>query len=278
MRSTDALWRVVTTDGHQRLLLVEASDVVRQMASAHELRGAAARLAGELAIANVLMSAWIKGDERLSLQLQSERPRASFMGEIDAEGAFRGRFSPVAVPEADTVRGLLLAIKSDASSELYRGITEIADESVTVALQRHLTQSDQLGARVGIEVVLEGDEVVAAHGVLIERLPGGSSDDLDLLAGIIDELPWTEVLACVEAGQMLAFDLTLLDERPLAWRCRCDVERVRMMLRSLGPQELHAMIAEDHGAAVACHFCATVYRFDEAELGSLLLSSHAAEA
>lgn len=278
MRTNDALWRVMTADGQQRLLLVDASGVAAQLAAAHGLRGPAAKLAAELAVATVLMSAWIKGDERLTLQLQAERPRASFIGEVDAEGAFRGRLSPPDLPAADDVRGVLLAIKSDRSAELYRGATEIQDESVAVALQRHLTRSDQLAARVGLEVELVDGEVVGAHGVLVERLPGGLAEDLDLIAELIDGLPWEELLGHVGAGRLAAFELDLLDERPLLWRCRCDLERVKLMLRGLGVGELRAMIEEDHGAQVACHFCAQVYAFDEADLAALVMPEVAAEA
>ena len=41
------------------------------------------------------------------------------------------------------------------------------------------------------------------------------------------------------------------------------------MLRSLGRKELDAMIAEDHGAEVCCHFCNKTYAFTEAELAAL---------
>ncbi len=42
------------------------------------------------------------------------------------------------------------------------------------------------------------------------------------------------------------------------------------MLRSLGEQELQAIIAERGNVEVACEFCSEQYRFDQLDIGGVL--------
>lgn len=257
--------RALVLDGTARMLVLDASETVAAMLRLHGIRDGAAILAGELALASLLMSAWTKGDERIMLQLQGEEPTCSFSGEADADGHFRGWLRPSRLEEeeAASVRGMLLASKSNGQKEMYRGVTEVKGESLAVALQRHLTQSDQ------VDVVLKlGRESDRWLGVLVERLPGDEGDFTAAVARI-DAMTLADLAAAVEAGQLLDHPIMPLEERPVMWRCRCDRDRVQSMLVSLGSSELEDMAREDDGAEVRCHFCNSLYRFSADELVTL---------
>jgi molecular chaperone Hsp33 len=273
----DRLVTALGWEGRARVLWVEATDVAREHVRRHGLEGRAARLGTELLVANVLMASWIKGGERLMLQLQTEGDGASFLGEVRADGGVRGRFTPAVLPgEGDALSGLLLAIKSDELKEMYRGVTEVHDEPIARALERHLQQSEQVLARVRIDVV-GGDGVPErVQGLVVERLPrpgGGEAWDAAEFTAAVDALDTLDADALAEeidAGLQLFGGLEVLEQRPLTWRCTCSRERVDAMLRSLGAAELQDMIATDHGAEITCRFCNEVYRLDEAELGTIL--------
>ncbi|MEC8422276.1 MAG: Hsp33 family molecular chaperone HslO, partial [Myxococcota bacterium] len=112
---TGSLHRGLTADGAVRFLAVEAKRLVHQTGTAHGLSGAAARTAGEATIAALLMSAWIKGEERITLQIQGEEPRFAYMGEADAAGNIRARMTPARLRprEGQHINGLMMAIKAD---------------------------------------------------------------------------------------------------------------------------------------------------------------------
>ena len=68
---------------------------------------------------------------------------------------------------------------------------------------------------------------------------------------------------------MEGLEPNILEEYHPEYCCNCSRERTEAVLRSLGRKELDAMIAEDHGAEVCCHFCNKTYAFTEAELAAL---------
>ena len=50
----------------------------------------------------------------------------------------------------------------------------------------------------------------------------------------------------------------------------CNKERVEIVLKSLGKEQLNVIIEEDKKAEVTCHFCNKKYSFTEEELVELL--------
>jgi molecular chaperone Hsp33 len=76
--------------------------------------------------------------------------------------------------------------------------------------------------------------------------------------------------AALDAGRVLVYEAVATESVRVQWSCRCSRERVESMLRSLGPAELRAMLEEDAGAEVVCHYCSKKFRFDESALALLI--------
>ncbi len=269
----DRLTVAMLWNDQARLLWVVASDAASELVDRHTLTGRAALLGAELAVANMLMSAWIKGDERVTLQVQAESPKLSFFGETDAQGAFRGQLTPNRIPGVGrTIDGMLLAIKADGEREMYRGVSAIQGETIASALERHLRTSDQVSALVRIDAN-QGGRVL---GLMIERVPGATG------AAELTEAEFVQATSRIRAmdAERLATELSMgkidgqpidvLDIRTLRFRCRCSDDRVDSMLASVGATELQAMIDEDGGAEIRCHFCAEVRHRDVPALQAIL--------
>lgn len=249
--------RGITEDGSLRLLVVDVTEAAEQTRRRHGLDRGAARVAAEGLAATALLAAQIKGEERLLLQLQAERPAISFAGEVRADGSLRARLRPTQLPEASARRlsGLLLAIKHDASHELYRGISEIRSESLASALRRHLHQSSQVPGALRLEAEQgEGAALRFVGGMYAERLPGGRLEPAQIFeAGPVS----SQVRALLKPEQSDARSVRWLQRLPTRWTCTCSRHRVEQMLRSLGSQALQEMADEEGQAEVSCDFCQT---------------------
>ena len=275
MPSQPRLTRALTASGAVRVLTVELTAPALEVGRRHDLSGDALRLMSEGMVAAGLLSAHIKGDERVTVQLQGSTPRVALYAEINADGRVRGRLTPAGVSVGGDVKGLMLVVKSVAQREVYRGVTEV-EGTLEQALRGHLEQSAQVDAVLAIDVELDGGTLVRAAGTLVERLgvSEGGSDIAGIAAiEVARDLPAAELLGAVAEGRLFDEPLELLEVRPLEWYCSCGRERVLATLASLGDDEVLAMADEDHGAEVSCHFCCCTYRFGEAELRALVVEN-----
>jgi molecular chaperone Hsp33 len=66
------------------------------------------------------------------------------------------------------------------------------------------------------------------------------------------------------------YDFTILEERPVQFRCTCSYERAVKIISAINPAELKSMLLEDGGAEMVCHYCSSAYRIDRDTLAAIL--------
>ena len=277
----DHLVRGILGDGMARLFAIDATGVAEQCRQLHKLRGDAVPLAAEAIVASIVLAGQIKGEERVSMQLQCSRPQCAFIADVDANGGVRARFTPEVVftSESTGIDGMMLAIKSIPGKELYRGVTEITTEGITGALTRHMGVSAQVDAilRIAVEVDTDGS-VERAGGVLIERLPAPEVRELEASAEFVvafdpvREMSIGDVWAAIDNGSLQGESIEVLERTSVAWRCSCGQERVEAIVASLPVEEITAMLEEDGQAEVICHFCNVAYQVTGARLEQMVVA------
>jgi len=277
--STDQLQRGMTHGVAVRYLFVDLLETARTAVIRHGLDPRAARMCAEGMLAGALMSGHIKGDERLTVQLQAENPQASLLCDIHANGSLRARFRPQSYghlsPEA--ISGMLLVIKHNRKKELYRGISAIENESIESALRRYLMKSEQIDS--ALRLIVEQDDsgnLTSAFGVVLERLPPApdlpeiSTADFYTKYKAIASLTAMDLISEMQSGELLGHDLHPLQSKRLKWECNCSMSRIEGMLKSLGQDELEQIIKEDGRAEVVCDYCNTSYALELPDLNRLL--------
>ncbi|MCB9745332.1 MAG: Hsp33 family molecular chaperone HslO [Alphaproteobacteria bacterium] len=266
-----AIVRSLIHEGTIRALAVVADGPVEEVRRRHGLQGRAAQLSAEGMVAGALLSAHVKGEERLLLQVQGETPRFSFTAELDAEGGLRGWIRPEALPDFGAVDGYLMAIKYEGAKELYRGVAPIRGGGFEAALNHYLLQSQQTQGLVRLQArVAASGEVTLATGLLVERLGNSLSDeDFYDLVEPLRAAPLSEVMAHFAFGSLLGSPVEVLESRRLEFRCRCSVQKVERTLSTLGAEDLRALEQEQGHAEVTCHFCSERYVVPGARLISL---------
>lgn len=260
-----------------RFLAAEAAKLANLAREQHELSPKASKLCAEAMVATLLMSAWVKGRERVTVQIQSETPRFAFVADADADAGIRARFSPRRVQgSAENLNGYLHAIRADLKKEVYRGITALDGRSLQDALAAHLQDSEQVDGilRIGVKQADDG-RITFAGGIMVERLPEHTdlpwvtSEAFAHTYGSLRDTPVDDLLVALAFGKVAGQEIELLENRQATWRCDCSLERIEAMLYSLGPKELRSMKEEDGQAEVTCHFCNVAYVVDGDRLGAL---------
>jgi len=277
----DRLVRGILGDGVARIFAIDVTGVAEQTRQFHKLKKDAVHLASEAVVASVFMAGQIKGEERVSLQMQCSRPQCAFIADVDANGGIRARFTPETVFLSDQtgLDGMFLAIKSLPGKELYRGVTSIEKESIIEALNRHIGTSAQVDNILNIQVRIAADgSIEHAVGILIERLPAKEVAELEASAEFVvtfdpvRDMSAAEIVKAVNDGSIQGVDLNILERIDVTWRCSCGPERVEAILLSLPVEELTAMLNEDGQAEVICHFCNVPYTVTGDKLEQMIVA------
>ncbi len=240
-----------------RVLAVVADQPVNDIVQRHNLAGRAAQLCAEGVVASLLMSAHIKGEERLMVQVQGEKPRFSFMADVRPDGRVRARFRPTALPPGTELTGALLAAKWLGQKEIYRGAATV-EQDWQGSMERYLSDSQQSLGMVRLGAKLdENGRVVFASGLLIESV-GGSGlerEEFEALVGPLRSADLGEVMTIFAFGQLQGAPVEVLEARPVLVNCGSTTPRIEAMLRSLGAAELQSILEEQGQAEVTCDWC-----------------------
>lgn len=275
---SDTLQRFLFEEAAIRGELVHLDASWREMLALHDYPQPVRNLLGEMVAAATLLSATLKFDGTLTIQVQGNGPVNFMVVEATSRRTVRGLAHwNGEVPEsglADQLgEGHLVITITPDEGERYQGVVEIRGETLAEAIDGYLERSEQLATRMWLTTT--GESVA---GLLLQRLPnaGGAEDDeawhrITLLGGTITDgellgLSQQEVVHRLFHEETLR----LFDSEPVSFRCSCSQERVAGALRGLGREELEAILAEQGEIAINCEFCNRHYRFDAVDVEQLL--------
>ena len=127
-------------------------------------------------------------------------------------------------------------------------------------------------------VLIDTDQSVrAAGGYLVQLMPGATDDMIDKIeAGIQKAGAVSKLLDEGMDGKGLLetvlseFELEILEQTPVAYRCYCSRERVTRTLISLGRKELQDIVDEGKPIDIDCQFCDEIYHYTPADIADIL--------
>jgi len=227
-------------------------------------------LLGEMMAAGALLSATLKFEGALIMQMQGDGPIKLLVVEATSEHTLRATAKWDGQIPSGGIRKLLgngkfvITIAPDAGKQAYQGVVALEGETVSEVLEHYMSTSEQLDTRLWL-----ASDAAKAGGLLLQRLPNQPSHDPDAWnrATKIGETITKRELLNLPARNIIhrlyhQEDIRLFDEKPTAFRCSCTRERVTAMLRLLGSEEVRSILDEQGVVEVACEFCGRQYVFD----------------
>ena len=174
--------------------------------------------------------------------------------------------------------GTLTVIKDLGMKEPYVGSVPLVSGEIAEDVTAYFATSEQFPTACALGVLVERDQSVsAAGGYLIQLLPGADDHTIDLVEQGVQAfgsvtphlqkgMTPEEMLKTVLSG----FEVELLDETPVAYRCTCSRERYQRALLSLGREELADLAEDPQGIELKCQFCGQEYHFSRPEVRKIL--------
>lgn len=272
-----------------RGVLSSNTAMVARMRESHRLGVLETMVLGKAFIASSLLSATIKGEDRIVLKVEGDGPAGGFSVECNADGDVRGRLfeSPFALdtPPGSLDTAPLVGAGTISLTRIMAGRTEpvtgtsalrsgrIAED---LAWYYHLSEQTRSSFTVGLHFDADG-RVAGAGGLFLQAMPGASEEALDRVERLVYGIaPLGETFAtgatrmdvCLRSFPF--FDYNHLDDKPTRFFCQCSKERLGSYLRSMPVVELGDMAANGpFPLGVTCHNCGSLYEYSKAELEAM---------
>ena len=257
--------------------VVRLDAVWGKMLAARDYPEPVVELLGQMSATTVLLADNLKQAGRLTIQLRGEGPITLLV--IDCNEALNLRAMAQygeGVQTASLVdlmgQGqLLLSLDMPSMREPFQSIVPLVGDSVAQIFEHYLAQSEQLDSRLFLAATPTG-----AAGLFLQKMPSADVRDVDGWARI-------EALAStVKPEELLSLDAEALltrlfheetvrvfDARVVTHDVPEDWEKIGNMLRTLGREEVYAVLTERSEIVIRDDLSNHEYRFDKAAIDEL---------
>ena len=288
MANKDEMLQIDLCNGQVRVMLCETTETVQRCADIHGSTPVCTAALGRLMTGTAMLGIMMKGErESVTVTVKGGGPMGTIVAIAD-HGKLRACAddSKVQLPLREDGKldvggavgkhGRMSVIKDLGLKKNYIGQCELVNGEIAMDFAQYFTVSEQQPSLVALGVLVSGNAVLKAGGLLIQPLPGCPDDIIDQLelrspmfTDISREMTFAPIDQLCE-DWFRGMEPRILERTPLSYTCSCSRERMEKALISLGRKELNALIEENKGAELVCHFCHGKYFFTTEQLKSLL--------
>ena len=192
-REGDEMIRMTLMDGQVRVMMCETTQMVQRAADIHHATSVCTAAMGRLMTATSMLSVMMKGErESVTVNIKGGGP----MGTLTAVGDHGDIKVYADDPQVELpVRadgkldvggaigkdGYMTVIKDLGLREPYIGQIELVSGELGIDFANYYTVSEQSPSLVALGVLVSGDAVLKAGGLLIQPLPGCDDEIIDQL-------------------------------------------------------------------------------------------------
>ncbi|MBZ9613033.1 Hsp33 family molecular chaperone HslO [Rheinheimera maricola] len=278
--NSDHLFRFLFQNRNVRGELVQLAGSLDQMLLHHDYPQPVKQLLAELVAATSLLTATLKLDGDIAVQIQGDGPVRFAAVNGTNQQQFRAVVRMQAEISGSSFReligeGYLLVTITPKQGERYQGIIPLSGDSLTSTLEAYFAQSEQLPTRLYLYTDMQPQQCRAA-GFMLQVLPVDQQKakaDFDDLVILSDTLTQDEILN-LPAEQLLyrlfhQEEVELFPAQPVSFVCGCSKDKCASAIVSLGREVINEHIAEGK-LDISCEYCNTSYHFSPDDLNALL--------
>lgn len=275
--SKDCVQRFLLDDLDIRGAIVRLDAVWQSMLAGRDYPAAVVELLGEMSATTLLIGCNLKQAGRLTIQLRGSGPVSLLVIDCNERLHIRGMANCAdeivsgAAPDLLGHGQLLLSLDMPSMREPYQSLVPLDGNSIAEIFEHYLKQSEQLPSRLFLAATAEG-----AAGLFVQKLPSADQRDPDGWARIeaLASTVKAEELLSLSAEELLLRlfreeAVRVFDAQPVVHDCPEDWEKVRSMLRSLGRDEVNAVLVEHGEVVIKDDICNREYRFDAQAIDAL---------
>ncbi|MHA2706386.1 Hsp33 family molecular chaperone HslO [Vibrio owensii] len=278
--ANNVLNRYLFEDLSVRGELVQLDEAYQRIISSKEYPAALQKLLGELLVSTTLLTATLKFEGSITIQLQGDGPVSLAVINGDHDQKIRG----VARWEGDIAddatlhemmgKGYLVITIEPKKGERYQGVVGLEGETLADVIEGYFANSEQLKTRLWIRTG-EHEGKKHAAGMMIQVMPDGTGtpEDFEHLEQLTATVK-NEELFTLPANELLyrlynQDSVRLYEPQPVEFHCGCSRERSGAAIITVDKTEIYDILAGEGTISLHCDYCGTSYTFDEPEITEL---------
>ncbi len=283
----DYLAKAYAFDGKVRLYAARSTNLVSEAQKIHGLWPSSSAALGRLLTGGVIMGAMYKGEQELTIRIESDGPIEGMVATTNAKGEIRGYVGnprlffqhndgKINVSQA-VGNGNFHVTKDVKVRDIFTSTAKLQTGEIAEDMAYYFTASEQIPSAVSLGVKVNDDNsILYAGGFILQRMPGCPEETIELIEERLKTLKTSTQM--LEEGytpedmiqEITQGDHKILHTMDLSYSCDCNREKFERGLISLGKQQLTNIKEEDGQIETVCHFCQSKYHFDEAAIDALI--------
>lgn len=280
MSQQDQLHRYLFENAAVRGELVNVSNTWRETIKNHDYPTPVQTLLAEMLVATSLLTATLKFDGEITVQLQGDGPLSLAVingnnnQELRGVARMKGEIPADSTLKSMVGNGYLVITISPEKGERYQGVVGLEGETLSECIEDYFMRSEQLPTRLFIRTSDQG-----AAGILLQVMPAQDTEkeDFDHLAALTETIKAEELIGLPATDVLWRLyhqeEATVFDPQPVIYKCTCSRERCGEVLKTLPQEEVDEIIAEDGKIDMSCDYCGSNYIFDAVDIAGIRTNS-----
>lgn len=285
IQDNNKLYRFLFQNRAVRGEWVRLNETFTKTLNTHHYPKAVQNLLGEMLVATSLLTATLKFEGTITVQIQGDGPlklavvNGNEQQQLRALARVEGEIADNTSLNEMIGKGVLVISIIPNEGERYQGVIGLDKPTVSECLEDYFARSEQLATQLVIRVG-EFDGKAVAGGTLLQIVPDGTGtpEDFEHLSTLTATIKDEELfgLTAEELLYRLFHEETveLYPAQTTEFKCGCSRERSGSAMMLLSDEDIAEMLAEKNGVIdMQCECCGTQYFFDEKAIAELKAES-----
>jgi len=275
-------------DKQVRLYILDNTTLINEIISLNKQNHRILNTAlGKIVSGISLLSATMKGEQRLSATFTVGNPGYRIYADADSHGNIRGYTgqNPLMVecPESISMEEFIgqkatIRMIKGTNMNQFTGITDMPYQNIDDDLSHYFRQSEQVETLIETNLDFGNDNSISySYGMFAQLLPGAPrhllkevKEKIDTNSKIFKNLKDMEDIQIEQLLKNYFSDSQVIGQNQVQFSCGCSKEMFYGLLYSMERKDLLEYIHDNKSIESSCHICGRSYLFSPSEVKLLL--------
>lgn len=244
----------------------------------HNYPVAVQNLLGELLVATSLLTATLKFEGDIAVQLQGDGPlrlavvNGNHLQQLRGVARVNGDIADNTSLKDMVGNGYIVITITPKNGERYQGIVGLEKETLIGCIENYFMQSEQLPTRLFVKTGVYNNKPMAA-GILLQVLPANENtkESFEHLSALTETITSDELFKLTSDEILYRLynqeQVRLFETENVTFKCGCSRQRFEDSLVTIPQNEIDEILKEDGGKIdILCDYCGKHYIFDEIDI------------